>query len=207
MITKDTLTGVEDLCRHLNDLGIAATILPEESEERVERGWARSDLGYIKLEDRHVDLIAVRYGGALSPHPSNWSARLNVLSLPLVSRKVVPVQYHFIVRYGGLADRATFKVDLKNSRGGPHWRGGKLTRLLQQDSELASDLVFALDKHEKLWIRADSLHQCIRMVLKTRLVFHFNLVPKPRVVLDRGLPSPELIELIERVARQVRKLV
>lgn len=210
---KHLVLGTEELCERLVEAGIDASIIPEDSDKRVQKGWLKSDLGYIETPGWDVDVVALRVEGGLSPHPRNWSTTVKAGSLPLLTSKVMPVQYHFVISFHQLGQAADFKATLQKPGGflrrrtKSGWQGGRLAERLTNDTELTAGVAAELGADDNLWVRADFRDGCIRIVLKSRLAFRFAMLPTPTAELERGLPSTALLKDIGGVAQHVRALM
>jgi hypothetical protein len=189
------------LCDHLRELGYDAVV----DAERTPRGsWPGSDLGYLALKGGPTDLLAVTNPGLSSMRLSNWSHTTSIGRLPISARKVVPVEYHFILRFAGLLSRDTFEARFRGPAKHPSWRGGRLAELLETDGLLAASLGAELKPHERFLVRADPRRGFVRIVCETSLRAGFSLFPTPKLELESGLPSHALLSLVDRVVQRVR---
>ena len=57
------LAGLETLCERYVELGIDASILPENSPEAIQQWVIKQDVGYVKVRGLNFDLATVRMGG------------------------------------------------------------------------------------------------------------------------------------------------
>ncbi len=211
MAVREFLVGTYALCDHLTAQGIRATVVEADADERIEKGFFRRDLGYVKVEGRTFSMVAIRLGGTMSLHPSNWSHRMSVGPVPLSTKDVHPVQYHFVVAKDPSSHPASFEAKLRlETRGffdrtvdAVRWEGRRMAEVLNADRTLRGDLQGCIRPDEGLRLVADESARIVRIALKGKLVFGFNLLSENLVHLDRGLPNARMVDVIERIAAKV----
>jgi hypothetical protein len=189
------------VCEHLRALGYEAEV---ETASRPSVSWAGSDVGHIALKRGPTERLAVTSPGLSSMRPSNWSHTTSIGRIPISARRVLPLEYHFLLRFSGLLSRDTFKARFRGRAKGPSWSGGRLAELLATDAALAEALDAELKPHERLSVRADPRRWLVRIVCETSIRGGFAVLPTPKIEIESGLPSRELIEAIGRVADHAR---
>lgn len=208
---REFLVGLYALCDHLVAQGIRARVLDDGDPERPEKRFLERDLGWVKVEERAVSLVAIRFGGTLGLHPSNWSTSFALGPVPLSSKKIHPVQYHFVVPKDPTASPRAFEAKLRVETSGllrrevtgVRWDGGRMAGVLAADKSLRRDLRDTIAPHEGVKVVPDERARFVRIVYRGRLVFGFNLLSDTIVHVDRGLPSARMVDAIERIAAKV----
>ena len=156
---------INELCEHLRNIGINATLLESGSSEAVGGILA---LGNIKVEGRNLDLIQVERqpgGGSNIVYQYHYAVRANVEGLEdKLKADAKPITK-------GLFSKEV--VDLK-------WEGKELAQLLNTDSDLKSMLL--KEGLDKVVVRPDKKHQCV-------MITHPPKIPRQVSVSIGGLPS------------------
>jgi hypothetical protein len=196
--------GLEALCRYYQELGIDASILPDDSPEAVQRGFLVQDLGYIKIGERNFNLVTVRmkssrgYGCAMGPIP-----------IPLAWKEKTRFQYHHIVRPSHV-DEVASKAKLKKKKKGLFskeivavtWKGGSLATTLNADPEIERALLNFLTTEDDLSINPDKKNNVVRIVFSRPAEMKVGLLQGFKF--DRRLYPEEAIDVIDKIAGLIR---
>ncbi len=183
---KDAFTGEElmhDLCAHLQQLGIHATLLASGSPEAIGPQWKRGPfvseyvVGNIKIDGHNLDLLVVgrrsegggedTSGGIVHPHFYVVRAPVEGLEKRLEA-KSKPIKKGF------------FSKDVIDLR----WEGGDLAQQLNADADLKA-LILSTGLVD-ITVRPDKTNRCVR------------ILGYP------GLPSREHFALYDRIAHHIR---
>lgn len=205
----DGLLWGSELERHLRRLGVQASLLSGDPEAWMRQSWLRRDLIALRVEGQPYERIALRHAGRLPFHPDNWGSTTSLGWLPLRSKAVQAVQYHFVLLDVPATPQQRWQAELTIPRplfGGRAWRarwwGGALAQRLDADDGLAAAVGSGLQRHEGLWVEAQQ--GCLRIVVQSRAVLRFALLPRVELEADQGLPDERLLGLVDRVARHAR---
>jgi len=200
-----------ELERHLRSLGLQACALDGPPEPWMRQRWLSRDLIALGVQGQPYERVALRHGGRLPLHPDNWSSTTAIGMLPIRSRAVQPVQYHFVLLDVDATPARRFEAELGIPRsffGGrrfrARWWGGALARRLDGDDGLADDLGAQLKSHERLAVKVQPEDRCLRVILQSRAVLHFAVLPRVELEADQGLPDERVLALVARIARHAR---
>lgn len=203
--------GLEGLLEHYRGLGLEVSLLAEDSPERIETGPLRRDVGYIRVEGRNFDLVALRYGGA-----STTTRSSNVLGIPVSARtrQKFPIEYHHIVRRDPSARPRAYKAKLKKRTRGVFrrslvdvaWRGESLAAALNADAALKRTLVGCLGPKDSLRSDPDTRNRCVRIVFTRTFKVRagFGILTGIGFEVTGFLPEAALLEAIHGIAERVR---
>jgi hypothetical protein len=177
---KDAVKEVglmNELCQHLQQIGINARLLESGSPDAVGPRWKKGIfassyvLGCVKVEGRNLDLVQVeRQPSQMTPPPYG---------------------YNYVVRL--IVEGLEGKLWAGTKPIGPvdfQWQGGYLAQLLNADSDLQDMLLRA--GLNKLLISPDKRNQCVRIT--------------PLTVERKAFPTREAFEAYDRIAQHIRSI-
>jgi len=193
---KDTFkeTGlINELCEHLRNIGINATLLESGSSEAI---GGTLVLGNVKVEGRNIDLIQVERqpgGGSNFVYQYHYVVRANVEGLEGKLKAEVKSPTYW-------------KLDLIEKRVVDfQWEGGYLAQLLNADFDLKNMLLKGgLDK---LVIRPDKEHQCVRIIHMPGTWTPITVGSATIAVGRKALPTLEDFEAYDRIAQHIHSIV
>jgi hypothetical protein len=208
---------IKELCEHLRQIGINATVVESGSPEAIGR-LVTFALGNIKVEGQNLDLVQVGKISAsprkllqgqvrIQPGQSGYTRELGQGS--------IKYDYHYVVRakVEGLESKleAEFKP-IEKRKGlfgkevvGFQWEGGELAQRLNADSNLKNMLLKV--KIERLLIKPEKEHQCVRITPPTgpeTLSFDFGL--HPAIFGRKMFPTREAFDIYDRIAFHIRNI-
>lgn len=195
---------INELCEHLQQIGIEATVLDFKSPEAVHHTPTMHiiysmknlpPLGCVKVEGRNIDLVEVSRiseggGGGTA---GRWVYRYNYV----VKAKV-----------GNLENKLKAEVN-PIKKGFPtseivdyNWEGGELVQLLNADSEL-KNMLLGLGALHLMVIpnKKDQYVGITPIVSSTAIVFYDMTVGR------KAFPTREAFEAYDRIAQHIRKIL
>ncbi len=198
------LAGLEALCERYRELGIDASILPEDSPEAMKQGIIKQDMGYIKVKGMNFDLATVRTGGTTR---GGYSTKMG--GITMASKEKIPFQYHHIVRTH-LADEDTVKAKLKKKRKGlfnreiasATWQGGSMAATLNSQTELNRAIMNFITPEDSLEVVPDRKNNAVRIVFARPAELRAGLLQGFKF--DRRLMPRETIDAINQIAGLIR---
>lgn len=216
MDAQSLITGAPQVCEQLRACGVFATLLPPGSPERIDSGPFASG-AVIRIDGRHVAQLRLVVKGAVGPRSTlgAGSFSVGVGGLPVAGRMALPLRYEWIVSRSPASDPAAFEARLRIETRGFFrkevvdlaWSGGsRLAQALAADHSIRAALWGQLGPSEKLFVEPDRGRGVVRIVHRTTTVIAHGLIPGPTFHREHGLPSPPLIDAIERIAWHVRAM-
>jgi hypothetical protein len=215
MDASSSLTDAPQVCAQLRACGVWATLLPRDSPERIDRGPFASG-AVIRIDGRHVAQLRLVVRGAVGPRQTLGAGAFGVGlgGVPIAGRTVLPVRYEWIVLRAP-EDRRAFEAKLRLVTRGFFrreivdlaWSGSsRLAEALAHDGSIRAALSGQIAPDEKLFVEPDRGRGVVRIVHRTNMVLGYTIIPGPKLVRENGLPSPPLIDAIERIAWHVRSM-
>ncbi len=201
---SDKLAGLEALCERYRELGIDASILPENSPEAVQKGIVTQDVGYIKVRGLDFDLVTMRVG------PMTRGSYSFLMGRSAMSyRQKLPFAYHHIVRTG-VGDDDAHKARLKKrTRGilkkevvGVTWQGGSLAATLTSHAGLNRTIVSFLSPEDRLEVIPDRKNGVVRVVFARPVQVRATVLRG--IKFDGNLLPGEAIDAINQIAGLIR---
>ena len=224
--------ALDDLCRYYQELGIDASILPDDSPEAVELGiMMKGDLGYIRVRGRNFDLVTIRSEGV----KERRGCSMSLIPVPLASKTKIGFQCHHIVRpsfVDEIASKARLKkkigffskenvsvtwgeglatmARLKKKRKGffskeivaVTWKGGSLATTLSADPDIERSLLNFLTTEDDLRVNLDKKNNVVRIVFSRPAEMKAGLLQGFKF--DRRLYPKEAIDVIDKIAGLIR---
>ena len=194
--------GLDDLCTYYQELGMNASILPDNSPEAIQEGFIKQDNGYIKVTGKNFHLFTVRMKGTTS-----GSYNLgNVGGVNLGSKEKIPFEYHHIVKKE-ISDENGLKANLKKKTKGllskeitaVTWEGGRLASALNADSELNASIMKFITSQDDMKVEPDKKKKIIRIVFSRPSETKSGLL-HGGFKFDRNLLPKDAIDVIDRIA-------
>ena len=205
----DRALGLPALQAHLAALGIEAAPLEPSA---FDRRFLSQDRHLLALGNSPLDVLSVRVGGhttILDPGGPSFSVRVGIA--PLLSRQLLPVQHHWLVRHvpaDAAAVRAAVKVKRRGlfdaSKAGLSF-DGPLGRVLAADPIAAGVLEEHLAAGESLRVEVDPGLGLVRLVHQKKEVVSYGLLEPGFAGVQRTLPPEPLVRALEGIARLVRR--
>jgi hypothetical protein len=200
---------INELCEHLRQIGIEATVLDLESPEAIHHTptmhiiYSMKNLpllGCVKVEGRNIDLVEV------SRFFTGGSARAGH----------VVYKYNYVVKtkVGNLESK--LKAEAKQIRKGLldreiidyNWEGGELAQLLNADSELKNMLLgFGSPNLMVIPNKKDQYVEITPIVSSTTIVIGGIPVKYDMTVGRKAFPTREAFEAYDRIAQHIRKIL
>lgn len=196
---------INELCEHLRQIGIEATVLDFKSPELVHHTPTMHiyhtmenfpPLGSVKVEGRTIDLVEVIRLGSLSAGPTGG---------PIVYR------YNYVVeaRVGNLEDKVKAEVN-PIKKGFPtseivdyNWEGGELAQLLNADSELKNMLLGLGAPHIMVFPNKKDQYVGITPIVSSTAI----AIPPEMTAGRKAFPTREAFEAYDRIAEHIRKIL
>lgn len=196
---------INELCEHLRQIGIEATVLDLKSPELVHHTPTMHiyhtmenfpSLGCVKVEGQNIDLVEVIRLGSLSAGPTGS---------PIVYR------YNYVVKakVGNLEDKLKTEVN-PIKKGSPtnevvdyNWEGGELAQLLNADSELKNMLFGLGGPHLMVFPNKKDQYVGITPIVSST----FIAFPPEMTVGRKAFPTREAFEAYDRIAQHVREIL
>jgi hypothetical protein len=193
---------INELCEHLRQIGIEATVLDLKSPEAIHHTPTMHiiysmknlpPLGCVKVEGRNIDLVEViRFPGGTSE----------------AGRIFYRYKYAVKAKVGNLEDE--LKAEVKPiKKGFPtseivdyNWEGGELAQLLNADSELKNMLLGLGAPH--LTVIPNKKDQYVGI---TPIVSSTAIVIYDMTVGRKAFPTREAFEAYDRIAQHIRKIL
>lgn len=202
------VVGLDAFARYLGDTGRNARVAKPEEVPWLESSFFDQHKQLVVLEKSPVQVISIRMQGAIGPRQNliNHSFSFKVGPIPIMSNRVWPLQYNYIVRGPerfALASKLKQKTKgfFARERQGIYWSGGELASTLMRDEALMADLFQYLDVEDALEVIPETGKGYTRIVHKTTMSVRYNLLADEIVQLYRGkLPEP-LLNAMETIAR------
>lgn len=198
---------MKELCEHLQQIGIKASLLESGSPESLGPRWQKGPfasgyvLGNIKLEDQNFDLIQVErnMGGDDTG----------------LSEIEYTYQYLVLANIEGLEERLEAKIKLirkgliRRELVDFHWHGGELAQHLNADSRLRDMLLQeGLSEFRIVEIKPDKKNRCVRMSRPPKFVDYLDIgLSRIRIVGRKEFTKKEDIELFNLIAKYIRSIV
>jgi hypothetical protein len=193
---------INELCEHLRQIGIEATVLDLKSPEAIHHTPTMHiiysmknlpPLGCVKVEGRNIDLVEVI-------RSSEGTSEL--------SRIFYRYKYAVKAKVGNLEDE--LKAEVKPiKKGFPtseivdyNWEGGELAQLLNADSEL-KNMLLGLGAPHLMVIpnKKDQYVGITPIVSSTAFLIHDMTVGR------KAFPTREAFEAYDRIAQHIRKIL
>jgi hypothetical protein len=203
---------INELCEHLRQIGINATVVELGSPEDIGR-LVTFALGSVKVEGRNLDLVQVGKISAsasdpmLLPGQSGYTRERGQGS--------IKYDYHYVVRekVAGLESKleAEFKP-IEKRKGlfgkevvGFQWEGGELAQRLNSDSNLKNMLL--KEGIHRLLIKPEKEHQCVRITPPTGAeALSFDFGRHPSIIGRKAFPTREAFEVYDKIAHHIRSI-
>jgi hypothetical protein len=220
-VKEDAL--INELCEHLRQMGINATVVESESPEAIGR-LVTFALGNVKVEGRNLDLVQVgkisatardkedggygeRSGQKLQPGESGYTRERGQGS--------IKYDYHYVVRAKVASLERKLKAEFKpieKRKGffgkevvGFQWEGGDLAQRLNSDADLKNMLL--KEKIQRLLIKPEKEHQCVRITPPTGgETFSFDFGRHPAILGRKAFPTREAFDIYDRIAHHIRSI-
>ena len=212
----DRFLGVDDFCTYLDGLGYPARRSSQAERERLPARLFSPDAHCITVEGAGFDMVSVRMQGVVGPRQllRARAFTLKVGSIPLVSRRLIPLRFHFVVFRDLPGDLVALEARLRIVRRGlwssgihrVRWTGGQLGARLDNDPRLAELLQGSMVADETLEVSADRAAGCVRIVHGCTRQMDFSLFEREWLRFHQRLAPPELIAAVDRIARHARSL-
>jgi len=195
------LAGLDALCEYYKELGMDASILPDDSSEAVEKGFIRQDSGgYIKVTGRNFELVTIRARGTGRSTSS-----------PISSKQTIPLEYHHIVRTN-IADEGSLKATLKKQKRGflskeitgVSWEGGRLATTLNSDSGLNASIMNFITSDDGFRVEPDKKNKIVRIIFSRPSDIKFGLMQGFKFKFDRNLVPKDAVDVIDKIAGLTR---
>lgn len=205
------IVGLEPLCRFLNDVGRPARVVEPPADLR--KGFFFPDKHVIEISGSPLALVSIHMGGSIGPREalSNPSFDVAIGKLPVVSRKVLPMQYHWLVRtkgtpYPWLATtlEQETKGFFKRERVGLSWTNKVLGPRFAKEPAIMEPLAANLRPHDALEVRPEPEKKIVRIVHKRSAAFEYNLFDPEVFKTKRDHASLPLLEAFEAMARIIQ---
>lgn len=208
--------GLEALCKYYLELGIDASILPEDSPESLEKGLVKSDMGYMKINGWNFDLVTIRIRGATSGSYELGTIGLgkvggSKIGIPVGEKRKIPFEYHHIVRTM-IADEDSLKATLKKEKKGflskeiasVSWEGRSLASRLNSMSELNRTILSFITPEDELSVESQKKHNVVRIIFSRPSEIRLGLIHNGMFVFDRRMLPKDAIEVINEIAGIVK---
>lgn len=205
------IVGLEPLCRFLNAVGRPARIV--EPPDDLKKGFFFPDKHVIAIESSPLALVSVHMGGTIGPREalSNPSFDIAIGKLPVMSRKVLPMQYHWVVRtkgtpYPWLATKLEQETKgfFARERVGLSWTNKVLGPRFAKEPAIMEALAANIKPHDVLEVRPEPEKRIVRIVHKRSASFEYNLFDLDIFKARRDSASLPLIEAFEQMARIIQ---
>ena len=203
---------INELCDHLQQIGINAKVVESGSPEDV-GGLVTFALGNVKVEGRNLDLVQV---GKISVSASDPKLRPGQSGYTRErGQGSIRYDYHYVVRVkvAGLEPKleAEFKP-IEKRKGlfgkevvGFQWKGGELAQKLNSDSDLKNMLL--KEGLHRLLIKPEKEHQCVRITPPTGpATFSIDFGRHPSIIGREALPTREAFEIYDKIAQHIRSI-
>jgi hypothetical protein len=210
---------VNELCEHLRQIGVEATVLDLKSPEAIHHTPTMHiiysmknipPLGCVKVEGRNIDLVEVCrfFGGSRSAVGFGGSASGGG---PLLTYR-----YNYVVKanVGNLEDKLKAEAErvTKGLLGreiiGYRWLGGELAQLLNADSELKNMLLgFGSPKLMVVPNKKLQYVEITPIVSSTTIVIGGVPVKYNMTVGRKEFPTREAFEAYDRIAQHIRSIL
>ena len=184
---------MNELCEHLRQIGINATLLESGSPEAV-GGDRRGGmvLGSVKVEGRNINLVQVERIPTQLVYQYRYIVRANVDDFEKqLEAKGEPKKKGFMSKE---------VVDYE-------WKGKDLAQRLNGDSDLTNMLL--KEGVDKLEVKPDKKHNCVRIspiVTATRVSIGGIPVKGGLTVGRKEFPTPGAFETYDRIAQHIRSI-
>jgi hypothetical protein len=202
---------INELCEHLRQIGIEATVLDLKSPEAIHHTPTMHimysiknipPLGCVKVEGRNIDLVEVSRsltggesarGGPLLVYRYNYAVKANVGDLKdELKAKAKQIKKGFLSRE---------IIDYK-------WEGGELAQLLNADSELKNMLLgFGSPNLMVIPNKKDQYVGITPIVSSTTIVISGIPVKYDMTVGRKAFPTREAFEAYDRIAQHIRSIL
>lgn len=200
---------LDELCRHLQGIGLTAKVAwddprPEAVHYQITQGYyahIESPLGYVEVEGKSID--AVRLCITME---SPWrQGKLDWPSAPANYRVTYSISYlvhgEFVKDLEGdlKAETRPIKAGLFEKRiTGFEWKGGRLSVILNADSDLMNRLSKMGLPHVVIMPHREEKHVEIRTS---------TIVADERTARGMAFPTPEAFDAYDRMAQRIRSIV
>lgn len=207
----EKFAGLEALCKYYLELGMDASVLPDDSPEALEKGLIRKDMGYIKVNGRNFDLVTVRVRGITSGSYSLGRAGGAKVGVPIGEKQKIPFEYHHIVQ-AKVADEESLRANLrKKTKGligreviGVSWEGGGLASKLNSNAELNAIIMNFITSEDDLKVEPDRKNNLVRIIFSRPSEIKGGLIHGVKFKFDRKMLPKEAIDVIDRIAGFIR---
>jgi len=193
---------INELCEHLRQIGIEATVLDLKSPEAIHHTPTMHimysihnipPLGCVKVEGRNIDLVEVIRSFTGTRELSQIVYRYN---------------YAVKANVGDLKDK--LKAEAKQSAPAIDykWEGGELAQLLNADSEL-KNMLLGLGSPNLMVIpnKKDQYVGITPIVSSTSIVISGIPVKYDMIVGRKAFPTREAFEAYDRIAQHIRSIL
>ncbi|TRO53946.1 hypothetical protein E2P63_01915 [Candidatus Bathyarchaeota archaeon] len=202
------LACLDGLCEYYKELGMNASILPDDSPEAVEKGLFKQDQGYMKVADRNFELVTIRIKGRGSSNESSFG--VGGFNVPVSSTQKVPFEYHHIVRTN-IADEGALKAKLKKRKKGflskeiigVSWEGGRLAETLNSNVELNESIMKFITFEDDIKVEPEKKKKIIRIIFSKPSEMKSGLL-HGGFKFDRHLLPKDAIDVVNRIAGLTR---
>jgi|GEM_PF-4877812 len=203
-------TGLEPFRDYLVSTGRRARVVP--SAEGLDDGFFSRDKNIIALDGSAIDLVTLRVQGMMGPRQllSAGAFTFRLKGIPVFSRKLVPIQYHYIVRlprvYPWLSTKLVQETRgvLGRERVSMAWSTPYLGARIERDAEIMRTLHEHITVDDGLEVRAEVDKSFVRIIHSRASVLETNLFELKILELHRQLAPPALLAAFEKIAMLVR---
>jgi hypothetical protein len=203
---------INELCKHLRQIGINATVVESGSPEAI-GGLVTFALGSVKVDGRNIDLVQVEKISVSASEPTLQPGKAGYTRE--IGQGSTRYDYHYVVRakVAGLESKlqAEFKP-IEKRKGlfgkevvGFKWEGGELAQRLNSDSDLKNMLL--KEGVHRLLIKPEKEHQCVRITPPTgQETFSFDFGLHPAILGRKAFPTREVFEVYDKIAEHIRNI-
>jgi hypothetical protein len=204
---------INELCEHLRQIGINATVVESGSPETI-GGLVAFALGCVKVEGRNLDLVQVERTSVAASQPKLQPGQAGYTEK--VGQGSTLYDYHYVVRAKVAGLESKLEAELKPTEKrkglfgkevvGYQWEGGDLAQRLNSDSDLKNMLL--KEGIYRLWISPEKKQQCVRITPMTRpeTVTRFDFGHHPVIVGRKAFPTREAFEVYDKIAQHIRSI-
>jgi hypothetical protein len=203
---------INELCEHLRQMGITATVVESGSPEDL-GSLVTFALGNVKIEGRHLDFIQV---GKSSVPASNTRLLPGQSGYTRAQEQgSTRYDYHYVVRAKVAGLERTLEAEFKpieKRKGlfgkevvGFQWDGGDLAQRLNADADLKTMLLKA--GVHSLLIKPEKEHQRVRITPPTGPeALSFDFGRHPAILGRKAFPTRDAFDVYDRIAQHIRSI-
>jgi hypothetical protein len=203
---------INELCAHLRQIGLNATVVESGSPEDIGR-LVTFALGSVKVEDRNLDLVQVEKISVIASDPKMRPGQAGYTRERGQGSRRYDYHYVMRVKVAGLESKleAEFKP-IEKRKGlfgkevvGVQWEGGELAQRLNADSDLKKRLL--KEGVHRLVIKPEKEHQCVRITPPTgSKTLSFDFGRHPEIFGRKNFPTREAFEIYDKIAQHIRNI-